>query len=222
MRPDGRASDQLRPTTIELGPRDLEAGSVPVARRARAVLVVHGVGFEGGRPETYRAYGTVRAHRWSSERATTELHARSWPWLAFAAKPPSDAPPGAVVITARGPFTTADDLALMRSHAIDTLVTKNSGGAAVASKLEAARAYPEIASDVDRILNQEGVHAIQTERRHLARNGSPGDGAAETPYYELHGEKQVAAGHYEHVLRYREHVIPLVEALRYYSEKAYG
>jgi hypothetical protein len=91
----------------------------------------------------------------------------------------------------------------------------------LSKKLEAARAYPEIASDVDRILNQDGVHAIQTERLHLARNGSPGDGAAETPYYELHGEKQVAAGHYEHVLRYREHVIPVVEALRYYSEKAY-
>jgi hypothetical protein len=91
----------------------------------------------------------------------------------------------------------------------------------LSKKLEAARAYTEITSDVDRILNQEGIHAIQTERLRSTRDCSPRDGAAETPYYELYGEKQVAAGHYEHVVRYREHVIPVVEALRYYSEKAY-
>ena len=61
-------------------------------------------------------------------------------YLVRTVDPPSDAPPGAVVITARGPFTAADDFALMQSHGIDTLVTKNSGGAAVAGKLEAARA----------------------------------------------------------------------------------
>src|SRR5262249_3879801 len=58
-----------------------------VARRGPAILVVHGVGPDRGRPETYRAYGTVRAHRWWIERAHGDLRARSWPWLAFAAKP---------------------------------------------------------------------------------------------------------------------------------------
>ena len=54
--------------------------------------------------------------------------------------PPSDVPPGATVVTARGPFSVAGDLALMQQHGIEVLVTKNSGGAAVAGKLAAARA----------------------------------------------------------------------------------
>lgn len=90
----------------------------------------------------------------------------------------------------------------------------------LSKKLEAARAYPEIASDVDRILKQEGIQAIQTELLRLARNHSTCDRVTETPDYEFHGEQQVAAGHYEQVLRYREHVTPLAEALRYYSERA--
>ncbi len=53
---------------------------------------------------------------------------------------PADAPADAVVVTARGPFSEADDHALMQAHGIDALVTKNSGGSAVAGKLAAARA----------------------------------------------------------------------------------
>jgi precorrin-6A/cobalt-precorrin-6A reductase len=47
--------------------------------------------------------------------------------------------PGATVIRARGPFTLAGELALMRKHRIDVLVAKQSGGGAVAAKLAAAR-----------------------------------------------------------------------------------
>ena len=54
--------------------------------------------------------------------------------------PPADAPEGSVVVTERGPFTAADDQALMLAHRIEVLVTKNSGGAAVEGKLSAARA----------------------------------------------------------------------------------
>ncbi len=39
----------------------------------------------------------------------------------------------------RGPFDDAAELALMRTHGIEVLVTKNSGGGAVAAKLRAAR-----------------------------------------------------------------------------------
>ncbi len=47
--------------------------------------------------------------------------------------------PGAVVVVARGPFTMEGELALLRAHGIEVIVTKNSGGAATAAKLEAAR-----------------------------------------------------------------------------------
>lgn len=43
------------------------------------------------------------------------------------------------VITGRGPFSADGEQALLESHEIDLLVTKASGGAATAAKLEAAR-----------------------------------------------------------------------------------
>jgi precorrin-6A/cobalt-precorrin-6A reductase len=45
----------------------------------------------------------------------------------------------ATAVLARGPFDLDGERALLREHAIDTLVTKNSGGSATAAKLEAAR-----------------------------------------------------------------------------------
>lgn len=43
------------------------------------------------------------------------------------------------VVLGRGPFTVADETALMRRHRIDVLIAKASGGPATAAKLEAAR-----------------------------------------------------------------------------------
>lgn len=48
-------------------------------------------------------------------------------------------PPHAQVVLDRGPFTVEGETALLREHAIDVLVTKDSGGAATAAKLVAAR-----------------------------------------------------------------------------------
>jgi precorrin-6A/cobalt-precorrin-6A reductase len=48
--------------------------------------------------------------------------------------------PRATVIVARGPFTVAGDLALMREHGVQVVVSKNAGGAGARAKLDAARA----------------------------------------------------------------------------------
>jgi precorrin-6A/cobalt-precorrin-6A reductase len=48
-------------------------------------------------------------------------------------------PPRATVVLARGPFTVEEELALLRAHAVEAVVTKDSGGAMTAAKLAAAR-----------------------------------------------------------------------------------
>jgi precorrin-6A/cobalt-precorrin-6A reductase len=45
----------------------------------------------------------------------------------------------AAYVTARGPFSEADDRALMRLHGIDAVIAKNSGGTASYGKIAAAR-----------------------------------------------------------------------------------
>ncbi|WP_406724161.1 cobalt-precorrin-6A reductase [Streptomyces sp. GD-15H] len=53
--------------------------------------------------------------------------------------PEPPVPPHMRVLLARGPFTVADETALLREHRIDVLVTKDSGGSATSAKLTAAR-----------------------------------------------------------------------------------
>jgi precorrin-6A/cobalt-precorrin-6A reductase len=48
-------------------------------------------------------------------------------------------PPARLILLERGPFTLEHELALMREHAADLIVSKNSGGKATYAKIEAAR-----------------------------------------------------------------------------------
>jgi precorrin-6A/cobalt-precorrin-6A reductase len=52
---------------------------------------------------------------------------------------PEILPKSAKILLAKGPFNVAEEIDLMRRHAIEILVSKNSGGGATEAKIEAAR-----------------------------------------------------------------------------------
>ncbi|QXT41096.1 cobalt-precorrin-6A reductase [Gymnodinialimonas ceratoperidinii] len=94
--------------------------------------------------------------------------------------PPKEALPlpNAEVVVSRGPFTEADDRALMERHGIDLVVSKNAGGKGAYAKIAAARALslpvimidrpaipprPEVATP-EEVLDWLGHPASVTER----------------------------------------------------------
>jgi hypothetical protein len=114
--------------------------------------------------------------------------------------------------------------------------------AAFARKLSAARNYPELQAEVEAALNGSGNGTFSDQPelaqrvratfgptdassfrneclRHLrnSRESTVGfNGVA--PFYETYGEQQVRAGHYTHVLRCRDHMLPLAMALEAHVE----
>ncbi len=85
--------------------------------------------------------------------------------------------------------------------------------AALNRKIAAAHAYSEIAGDVEAALRAHGREAFRVETLRPAVPALNIAEDAETPYYERYGEKQVAAGHYREVLKFRDHVLPIAIAL---------
>lgn len=90
---------------------------------------------------------------------------------------------------------------------------------ALTRKLAAARSYPELRSEVERALGRFGPAAFKTEcLRPVNEADRYGWDPAQVPYYETYGEQRVAAGAYDTVLRFREHVRPIADALWSHSE----
>nr|BFD94651.1 cobalt-precorrin-6A reductase [Kitasatospora sp. Xyl93] len=69
-------------------------------------------------------------------------------------------PPSFEVLLDRGPFTVEGEEALLRRHRIDVVVTKDSGGAATAAKLTAARELRLPVIIVERPPVPEGVPVV--------------------------------------------------------------
>lgn len=83
------------------------------------------------------------------------------------------------------------------------------------SRQYAARAGGVLVDEVEDMINRFGAEGFAREMfvpADLDRDFSP---YLDTqPYYESYGQKRVAAGHYQHAIRYREHMLPILDALR--------
>lgn len=104
--------------------------------------------------------------------------------------------------------------------------------ATLARKLDAARAYyPELLQEVRASLGGEGggpmteylgageagragLEIFRVECLRPAAAAARYDHGGAKPFYELHGERQVEAGLYSRVIRYREQMAPIAERLR--------
>ena len=68
-------------------------------------------------------------------------------------------------------------------------------------------------SEVSEAITLNRMDAFRVECLRPAANRPPIQAPDYQPYYEQYGEQQVALGHYRQVIRYREHFLPLAEAL---------
>jgi|SRR6266566_4379371 len=81
-------------------------------------------------------------------------------------------------------------------------------------KLAAARAYAEIAVDMERLTSSHHADAFRIECLVPVRYGLDiGDRFEHPAIYEAYGEKQVAAGFYSEVIRFRDHLAPMATRL---------
>jgi len=85
---------------------------------------------------------------------------------------------------------------------------------AFARKLDIARSYSGLEAEVNDALNTNSELAFRVECLRPVRNYWDIFSRDAKPFYEEYGEKRVAEGKYNQVIRYREHVLPLAEALR--------
>lgn len=86
--------------------------------------------------------------------------------------------------------------------------------AAFERKVGAARRCPDLAIELGEAVQRFGADAFRTERLRPCPDPGPTDGLPDAiPFYESHGESRVAAGKYAHVIRRREHMLPLAADL---------
>jgi hypothetical protein len=86
---------------------------------------------------------------------------------------------------------------------------------AFARKVEAIRDYSELASEVEAQLRDVSLDSFRVECLHrVSEDSAYSSRAKEKPFYERYGERQVAGGFYKDVIRYRDHMKPLEDALR--------
>jgi hypothetical protein len=81
-------------------------------------------------------------------------------------------------------------------------------------KLEAAQNYLELRGEVRQAIARQGKEYFRLECLRKVAEPFPQRLWVDKPYYETWGEQRVAQGKYESVIRYDEHVRPIMDAMR--------
>ena len=89
-------------------------------------------------------------------------------------------------------------------------------------KVRIAQSYPELLQEVGDSVNENGIDAFRSEYLRPVCGFKESYILEGRPFYEKYGERQVAAGLYSKVLRYRQHMLPLAKALRRHVERVDG
>jgi hypothetical protein len=91
-------------------------------------------------------------------------------------------------------------------------------------KLSAAADYTELKTEIQQAIATKGQEYFRME---CLRNvveplaaPSPGLGPVFKPYYETHGEERVAQDKYTSVIRYKQHMLPILSAVRDYASES--
>ena len=95
----------------------------------------------------------------------------------------------------------------------DALVRLELDESALDRKIEAAMAYRAVRSDVEDALDRFGKGAFAVEYLRPSSGAMLEQFEITPPAYESIGESRVSAGRYREVVRYREHVLPVIDAL---------
>ncbi len=91
--------------------------------------------------------------------------------------------------------------------------------AALSGELFALRQYPELADESAVTYNTGGIESYRLECfRYVDEIASGSEFADAVPFYEQYGALRVTEGRYQRVIRYRQHMLPLCEALRNYAD----
>ena len=127
---------------------------------------------------------------------------------------------GAAVAMAGVPVKQYEYAVVDHPHSFDAAaIVIELDAAEYAAKMERARGQAAALTDIEELLSRHGADAYRREVLCPVVDWAAIDGDAAQPLYERYGEERVAAGRYTKVIRRREHMLPLRDALRAEVEK---
>jgi len=126
---------------------------------------------------------------------------------------------GAAIAMAGIPAKQYEYAVVNHPHSSDTAaIVIELDAAEYAAKMERARGQAAALTDIGELLSQHGADAYRHEALYRIVDWAAIDGDA-PPLYKRYGEERVAARRYTQVIRRREHMLPLRDALRAEVEK---